>query len=261
MDITYYLTYDSPVPYRNINIFPVTVKDYIYFNSYSQCLQLKKDEIPNPAVITMSELDYIFYATEQDVNSQPYLYWLDRLLAMCIKDDDTFENIEESLKRYGYDKNNKARFTIGKEVYTAKDFEEIKNIISQQNLVELPDKTISKEVRESLEKAMEYKNRLSGTHSGTFEDYIISLSIITGWKLDYIYSMSIRKFVKSIRRIDNLIHYKIYLSASMSGMVEFKDKSFIKHWLVNLDSEDKYNDVSMDLDAIKNKVSLESAKS
>jgi len=261
MDITYYVIYDLPIPYKNINIYPATVKDYVYFNSYSQCLQLKKDEIPNPVVISMSELDYIFYATEQDVNSQPYLYWFDRLLAMCIKDDDTFENIEKSLERYQYDKNHKAIFIIGKEVYTAKDFEEIKNIICQQNLVELPDKTISKEVRDSLEEAMEYKNRLSGTYSGTFEDYIISLSIITGWKLDYIHSMTIRKFVKSIRRIDNLIHYKIYLSASMSGMVEFKDKSFIKHWLVNLDSENKYKDVSMDLDTMQNKVSLGSAKS
>ena len=26
----------------------------------------------------------------------------------------------------------------------------------------------------------------------------------------------------------------------MSGMVEFKDKSFIKHWLSNLDGDDKY---------------------
>jgi len=72
--------------------------------------------------------------------------------------------------------------------------------------------------------------------------------------------MTIRKFLKSIRRMDNLIHYKIYLAASMSGMVEFKDKSFIKHWLSQLDDENKYSDVSVDLDEIQDKVSLESAK-
>jgi hypothetical protein len=60
--------------------------------------------------------------------------------------------------------------------------------------------------------------------------------------------------------MDNLIHYKIYLAASMSGMVEFKDTSFIKHWLSNLEDNDKFGDITMDLDAVQGKMSLESAK-
>jgi len=72
--------------------------------------------------------------------------------------------------------------------------------------------------------------------------------------------MSVRKFINTIKRMDNLIHYKIYLAASMSGMVEFKDKSFIKHWLTGLEEDDKYGDVSINLDDMQNKVSLESAK-
>ena len=122
------------------------------------------------------------------------------------------------------------------------------------------DKNISKEVRDSLEKAKRYKEKLSGTTPASFEDYIISLAVTTGWSYEYIYNLSIRKFFKSIQRLDNLIHYKIYLSASMSGMVEFKDKSFIKHWLSNLENKDKYADVSVGVDAVQNKLSLESAK-
>ncbi len=58
-------------------------------------------------------------------------------------------------------------------------------------------------------------------------------------------------------RMNNLIHYKIYLAASMSGMVEFKDKSFIKHWMANLDVTDKYADVSVSLQDMQNKISPE----
>jgi len=260
MDINYYTSYDLPVPYRNIKIYPASVKDYINFNSYVRCLYLEKNEIPDPKIISMTNLDYILYATEQDAKNKPYLYWFDRLLAICLVDDDTFESIEKSINRYGYDEKHKAVFTIGNEKYTSKDFEKIKDIICQQNLVELPDFTISKEVRDSLEEAREYKNRLSNTTSGSFEDYMISISVVTGWTLETIHSMSIRKFIKTIRRLDNLIHYKIYLSASMSGMVEFKDKSFIKHWLVNLDKKDRYADVSINLDEVKNTMSMESAK-
>jgi hypothetical protein len=259
MDINYYAVYDLSVPYRNIKIYPVTVKDYMLFGVYSQCLYLEKNTIPDAKIISMSELEYIYYASTKPEDSFPYLLWWDRLLAMCIKDDESFIDIGESIKRYKYDKKEKPFFIIDGEEYTSKDFEEIRDIIANQNLIEAPDENISKEVKDSMEAAKEYKQKISGAKPALFEDYIIALSIATGWTFDYIYSMSIRKFTKSITRMDNLIHYKIYLAASMSGMADFKDKSFIKHWLSNLDNDDKYGDVSMSMDSIQSKISMESA--
>jgi len=261
MDITYYLTYDLPVPYKNIKIYPLKVTDYLLFNVYSQCFTLDKNSIPDPKIIQLSYLGYLYKLAEENIIENPYLLWFDRLLGMCLKDEEeSFENPQESIKRYRYNEKGKAIFVIGDETYTAGDFEEIRNIISQQNLLELIDENISKDVRDSLEKAREFKRRLSGEKPATIEEYIIALSVATGFSLDYIYSMTIRKFTKSIKRMDTLIHYKIYLAASMSGMVEFKEKSFITHWLVGLDDEDKYKDVTVDLEEIKNKVSFESAK-
>ena len=260
MEITTYVTFDSPVPYKGLKIYPILVKDYLYFNLYAQCFSLDKNSIPNMKIISMTNLEYIYYLAESEEKNASYLVYFDRLLSMCIKNDDSFDDLNKSVERYGYSEKRKPIFKIGEEIYDSKDFEALKEIICEQNLFELPDENISKEVRDSLEKAKEYKDKISGTKSGTLEDYIISVSGITGWSFDYIYNMPVRKFVKAIRRFDNLIHYKIYLSASMSGMVEFKDKSFIKHWLTNLDESQKYGDVSMDLDTIQEKISLESAK-
>jgi hypothetical protein len=260
MDITYYLTYDLPISHKNIKIYPVTVKDYLLFNVYSQCLTIDKNSIPDPKIISMTYMEYIFRITEENPIDYPYLIWYDRLLHMCLKEEDTFEKIEESIKRYRYDKKGKPIFTIREETYTSDDFDEIKKIIAEQNLVELIDENISKEVRDSMEKAREFKRKLSGEKTASVEDYIIALSIATGSTLEYIYSLTIRKFIKSIRRMDNLIHYKIYLASSMSGMVEFKDKSFIKHWLTSLDDEDKYGDVTVSLQDMQDKVSFDSAK-
>jgi len=260
MDITYYLTYDLPVPYRNIKIYPATAKDYLLFNVYSSCLTIDKNSIPDIKIISMSNLEYIYYATNDNPDKTPYILWLDRLLDICLKDEESFRDIEKSINRYEYDKKGKPFFTIGNEEYRSKDFEEIKQIIAQQNLVDLIDENISKEVRDSLEKAREYKRKMSGEKVVPFEDYIVSLAISTGWSIDYIHSMSIRKFLKSIRRMDNLIHYKILLGASMSGFVEL-DKSMIKHWLGSLgEGEGSYSDVSVDLDELQNKISFESAK-
>jgi hypothetical protein len=260
MDIEYYITYDLVIPYRDIKIHPIRVKDFLLFSGYSACLTLEKNFIPDPKIISMTELEYIYYSTSQNESRTPYLFWFDRMLSLCLKDDNSFDDIEKSLERYDYDEDGKPFFIIGNKIYASEDFKEIKYILCQQNLIELPDTTISKEVRDSLEEARKYKEKLSGTKPGSFEDYIISLSSVTGWTLEYVYSMPIRKFIKTIRRFDNLIHYKIYLAASMSGMVEFKDKSFIKHWLVDFEENDKYADVSVDLGVMQKKISLEGAK-
>lgn len=261
MNISQYVTFDLPIPYRNIKIYPIKIIDNLYFNYYSQVLLLEKNYISDVKIISMTNLEYIFHSTMTNMEKQPYLIWLDRLLSLCLKEDESFKELDKSIFRYKYDELGKPMFTIGEEVYTSVDYEEIRTIICEQNLVKLPDESISKEVRDSLEKAREYKNKLSGSAPGTLEDYLISLSVVTGWTLEYIYGLSIRKFVKSVRRLDNLIHYKIYLSASMSGMVEFKDKSFIKHWLSDIEENTgEYSDVSVDLNDIKDKVSMESAK-
>ena len=245
MNLDYFLCYDLPVPYKGLNIYPVTVKDYMTFNMCSQSLKIEKNIIPDAKIISMSELEYIYYATKND-DATPYLIWFDRLLALCLKGDDSFNGVGESMKRYAYDEKGKPVFKIGDIVYDSNDFEKIKSIMCEQNLIELVDESISKEVRDSLDEARKYKNKLSGTKTASLEDYMISMATATGWTLEYLHSLSIRKFTKAIARLDNFIHYKIYLSASMSGMVEFKDKSFIKHWLSGLEEKDKYDDVLMD---------------
>jgi len=259
MNIDKYTTYDLPVPYKKILIYPVTVQDYFAFMTYAECLMTEKNFIPDIKVISMTELEYLYYATQQDMEKTPYILQFDRLLSLCLKEDKSFEKIEKSIERYE-EKNGKPFFIIGDEEYDSNDYAELKKIICEQNSLELPDPTISKEVRDSLEEARKYRQKITGTMPASFEDYMISFATATGWSLEYIYSMTVRKFIKSVRRLDNLIHYKIYLAASMSGMVEFKDKSFIKHWLTNIDDSDKYSDESMDLDTMKEKISMESAK-
>lgn len=259
-NLVFYTTYDLPIPYKSLLIYPVTVKDYLLFSIFSQCLLMEKNSIPDPKIITMTELEYLFYLANKKEEQSSNILWFDRLLSLCLKDDKSFDDIEKSIERYKYDENGKPYFEIGEIKYGAKDFVKIKEIIAEQNELELPDENISKEVRDKLEEARRYREKMSASTPATLEDYLISLSISTGWSLDYIYSMTIRKFFSSLKRMDNFVHYKIYLTASLSGFVEFKDKSFIKHWLDGLEKKGKYQDVSVDLDTVQEKLSFESAK-
>ena len=69
-----------------------------------------------------------------------------------------------------------------------------------------------------------------------------------------IYDLTIRKFEKILQRVDAKLHYQIYLSASMSGFVSFKDENAIKHWMNDLSKNDKYEDVKVDMETMRNKI-------
>lgn len=261
MDLIKETTFDLPVKYKNLLLYPVRVRQISEFTVFSECLKTEKNNIPDANIIMMTELKYLYWATEQNEKT-PYIYMLDRLLSLVLRDEDSFGDMLKSISRYKYTPDGKPFFMIGDDKYDSKDYEKIKKIIAEQNMIDLPDENISKEVKDSLEKARRYKAKIHGGGApASLEDYIIAVAISTGWSLEYIYDMTIRKFQKAMSRMDNLIHYKIYLTASLSGMVDFKDKSIIKHWLSNLDSKDKYSDVSVNLEEMQKKLSPDGGKS
>jgi hypothetical protein len=59
MDINKFVTFDLPIPYKNINIYPATVRDYGIFRAYEECFRLEKNSIPDPKIISMTDLEYL----------------------------------------------------------------------------------------------------------------------------------------------------------------------------------------------------------
>jgi len=245
-------TYDLPIPYKELLFYPVCIDRYYEFFSYSRCFFLEKNSIPDVRVIQMSYLEYMFEVSVKD--GQMHVALFKELLAICLRK-------ERNCIDLSYNKKMKPIFTIDGINYDKDDFNEIKDIICEQNLLELPDESIQKEIREKMEEAKRLKNRLEGNHGvGSLEDLIVAIVMSTGLSFVDVKNMTIRKFNKILQRLDNKIHYEIYLSASMSGLVEFKDKSFIKHWLSNLDEDDVNKDLKVDYDAIKSKIEFSDKK-
>lgn len=255
MDYSYYYTFDLPVEYKGLKIYPISIKDFNKLYYYSECFTVEKNRSRDIKIISMSELSFLYYSTINTPEKTPYLFFLDRILGMSIKEDNSFYIPEKSIDRYKMDDKGNPFFSIGGVDFYNDDYMNIRNIICEQNMIELPDPNMSTEVRESLEFAKRYKQKLSGSKPGTMEDSIVALATVTGWSLEYIYSLSIRKFTKSIERFDAYITYKIYLSAILSGFREFKDTSSLKHWLADL-STDKYADVKVDMSELQSKIDM-----
>lgn len=59
----------------------------------------------------------------------------------------------------------------------------------------------------------------------------------------------------SVRRATHMIMSSYYIQASLSGMVEIKDKSLTRHWLVDLNENNKFSDITVALEDIQSKIS------
>lgn len=243
-------TYDVPIKYKSLTIYPVKMIDYFDFFSCVGCLLIDKNSTPDPRIISMSYFDFIKYSydefSKQGVHFPP-IHELDFLLRICLHLD---RSATVSPIEYGTYKG-KNVFRIDSEIFYSSDFDEIRTIILEQNDIEIPDYTIKKEIRDELDLAKEMKS--SGVKSCDIEEQMICLSIDMGWMLETIYDMTFRKYKKYIRRMDEKLHYKIYKAAAMSGFVTFKDDTFPKHWMRDLNEDNKYSDVLIPLDDVENK--------
>lgn len=244
-ELDFYLTYDKPVPYKELQIYPALMIDYLDFHMYATCLLYEKNSVPNAKIISMSYLRYLFYLAEEEKSPVLYLCFMLLKLVLHIDKDDDIKF---------YKREDKAYFSIHNVEYDSDDFDKIKDIICKQNAIEPPDETIKKEIRDALKKAQEYKIQQNKNKMCSLEDQMLCVVISSSLTLDDVYKLSIRKFAKILDRIDHKMHYEIYLSASMSGFVQFKDKDAIKHWMVDLTQTDKYADVKVDKDEMQSKI-------
>ena len=242
----YYLFYDKPIPYKELLIYPATMDRYLDFHFYITCLLLDKNSIPNPEVITMTYLQFMYYMAS--TTELPYLYMFKELLKMVLHIDN------DSDLWFGTDPNGKAIFKIKGVIYNSDDLDKMTDIIFLQNSIEHIDDTIQKEVRDAMEKAKVYKMKQNEYKMCSLEDQMICVLISTSLKFEDINKLTIRKFSKILERVDYKLHYEIYLSAEMSGMVKFKDENKIKHWMADLTKSDKYEDVKVDADEMHHKI-------
>lgn len=242
----YYLFYDKPIPYKDLLIYPATMDRYLDFHFYISCLLLDKNSIPDPKVISMTYLRFMYYMAE--TTQLPYLYMFKELLKMVLHIDN------DSDLWFGTDPNGKAIFRIKGVIYDSEDLDKITDIVFLQNSIEHIDDTIQKEVRDAMEKAKVYKMKQNEYKMCSLEDQMVCVLISTSLKFDDINKLTIRKFSKILERVDYKLHYEIYLSAEMSGMVKFKDENKIKHWMADLTKSDRYEDVKVDADEMHHKI-------
>lgn len=246
--------FDKPVQYKNLLVYPVTMENYFEFQILSQSLLLEKNSTVEG--ISKTYLEYLCMLNNQGDEEQNLMKF-DALLRMCLKIKDlmiiytpknfTIYKTEEDYKQHK-----------DGDIYIFKDFDELRTLICEQNDVEIPDELINPDVRASMEKDKIFKIKQSGTIPPSLEDLVICIMASTSLKPNDIAELSIRKFGQLVQRIDAKLHYQIYLTSAMSGMVEFKDKSVLKHWMSG-ENKDKWKD-AVEFETMKSKIAFDDKK-
>jgi hypothetical protein len=222
-------------------ISPVKLKDYFLFYSVINCLLIEKNKIADAKIISMSYLDYLIFLIE---NEKEHVYYtlLVTLLKLCC--DVNFD--------YTKDKRGHAILHLNYVDYDKNDFEIIKKIICYQNMPDYDDSYIDPD----LEKMIKETKRLQSNdiEMPSLEKQMASVVISSSCKYEDLFEMTIRKFVITLRQVDAKLHYEIYMSSDINGMIQCGKHIFnkeIEHWIYGK-KKDKYDGALIKYDSFEN---------
>lgn len=246
-DLNASLLFNDPVQYKEIQLYPITMKDILLFQMFSPSLTVRKDSIfHDKKIIKMNYLSFLKYCygnvdLEEGYKiiglSQYYLFAI-RLLQMCCKEEEV-----------GVD--NQGNIAINGEGITHDEFDDLRRIIIAQNGIDFDvDEFVHYDTAQNLLKAE--RDVQKERDSATLEDYIDSLVVALNTTEDRIKNMTIRKFYRYLRRYQSHEFYQMAKSGEYTGMVSFKEP--IPYWMSSLDEDDKYENIKTNTDEIKSKI-------
>lgn len=209
----------SPVPIElkkggQVTIYPIKLKDLGVYNWTKTLLEIDKNAIPDPEVISMSYLEYlvkrVFQEEEDGVDK---LVWLFKL---CLHEDN-INVIEQDnqLRIVVLDEND----TI-KAIVTSNELEFIGKIIISYNDPDYDDREISADVKEVVEQYV--KAKYGNTYVPPLEKVLAYVSSKTGKSFTELNEMYYREFslvYSSLREVDIWFGNKVL---EASSKFEFK---------------------------------------
>lgn len=236
-----YVALDMPIPYKDLRIQPILMKDVNEFLYANDILDIVKNEIADVEIIQMTYLQYIiqklmFDETMFDSNLSNGDIWKYKfivILQLCLGVDASEVSI---------DKNNN-RLIIGENEITSNDFDDIRKIIMYQNVINFDDTPMSKDYKEMLNKYYSIKN--VGIAMPTLEDKVDVVLANTAYTSQTLREMTYRRFQKIFEKIIDKTEYIVGAMFKSQGA-----KEPLEHWVYKK-KKDKYSDVFSKMDTFK----------
>lgn len=264
-----YFPFDEPVPLTgNLKLYPVNVRYHDEFLACSACMTLNR--MDDPEGLRYSNLGYLIHKMEDENEGKKWSRCFSRLCELvfnlkngikCNKCGKLwgFQEFFTGLQKKGNDfrcdcgeidfveiigirenkETKKKELRIDGNVVSQKDFDRMRQIVMYQNLPDYKDDSwVDLEVRKDQEETRVLKAKKNKMGSATLERKMVCLAVKTGFFLEDIYKLSIRKFLMMFSAVDDLINYETARIGLMTGMVSTKEP--LEHWVYKNEDEDIY---------------------
>ena len=271
-----YFTYDEPVPFCGLYLYPVSVRNYNEFMTSNACLLLNKND--DPMGIKFTHLDYLLSKISDEKEGVLWSMRFSKIIELCfhilpgmkcskcgkyIPYDQFFTEERVKLYQEGTDedrkkffdcdcgegkmiasldqkkdeKSNKTVLLIDGHEIDYVNFNKMRKYILYQNLPDFKDDSwADKAIRDDQAKRAEILSKDSGKAS--LERKMLCVVASTGIDISKIYDMSIRKFITLLGVINDYTEYKATKVGLMSGMVSLKKGQKIDHWIYTKEKSD-----------------------
>lgn len=248
--INKYITFDKPVPYKDLYIYPIKLCDMYDVDDAIDILQIDKNELGDINFISMSNLRFVLLAINEIEGLGTSFEYLLRK-ALNISDDYAIQKYISSKEEHlilgkilsiSEDEAILQKDTVVK--IDAEDFNEIRRIILYQNIVDYTDRYIDPDIKRKTDEYYRLKNK--DAKVVPLEHKMLCVQAKTGMTLEAIGELSIRNFYQLFDVIVDEDEYIIGKSAELSGSVKFKTP--IEHWAYK-EKKDKYAEAFCDADS------------
>lgn len=231
---------ETPIKYMGLTLYPILMKDIFRFNKSAGVLLINPMDFNDPKVVSMSYLELIINLCAMQEEFKDNFIDLMKLV-FHIDDIDLKVDIEKNGSQNVYslliaqEKDKDTKEGIWQKISSSK-FTKLKDLICFQNGLEVLDLGQNQDVIRT-KRALAQKATLGDTPS--VDDQLYSVSCVTGIDVKVIMNTwTINRFNEMLKACDRIIHYKIYRSAEMSGMVTFKNGIPVKSWLKSEDNSE-----------------------
>ena len=231
---------ETPIKYMGLTLYPVLMKDIFTFNKTAGVVMINPLDFNDPKVASMSYLELIINLSAMQEDFKENLIGFLKLV-FHVEDTDLKVTVEKDGKQNLYflwisqKKDEITKENIWEKVSASK-FTKLKDLICFQNGLEVLDLGQNQDIIRT-KRALARQATLDG--APTVSDQIYSVSCVTGIDVRTIMNTwTINRFNEMLKACDRIMHYKIYRSAEMSGMVTFKNGIPVKSWLKSEDNSE-----------------------
>lgn len=284
-----YFTYDEPVPFCGLQIYPISMRNYNDFMLVNPCLTLNKNETFEG--LKQTHLDFLIGKLNDQEEGQLWTLRLSKLFELifhlkdgvwCTQCGNTMTYAEfitqhreiltqekpeeeklvacpkcgstqlEAMIRYVADpETKKYKLVVAGHSIDAAAFERLRQIVMYQNLPDYyDDSKIDPDLKADYAERIRIKSQKSG--KATTEKKMVCVSAKTCYKLSELYDMPIRKFLMLLTTVDDVIQYEATRVGMMTGMVSMKEPP--EHWIYKKET-DVLGDAYKSLDSFKSEMS------